>query len=177
MRFFNRFLINLLVILFLQDAMGFTINNTLGVTATVGGDGGNGGAISGRGGRATMGSSTPIMKFPNYYPLNFSPSRTSATFTATITPNVAYDIKISQGQGVGATENQRYLTQLGGTQQLKYNLFQDSGYQHPYGSIGQVLRRIGTGLPETITIYGEIPSNQMVEAGIYLDRVIIFITF
>ena len=164
-------------ILFLQNVMGFTINNTLGVTATVGGGGGNGGAISGGGSGATVGSSTPIMKFPNYYPLNFSPSRASSTFTVTVAPNVAYYIKISQGQGVGATENQRYLTQLGGTQQLKYNLFQDSGYQHPYGSMGQVLRRIGTGLPEMITIYGEIPSNQRVEAGTYLDRVTISITF
>lgn len=162
-----KLLISFLILLFFQDAVGFTVTNTLAVTATVGG-----------GANCTFGSTTD-MKFPNYYSLNSNPDYATGTVTVTCIPNLAYDIGIDKGQGAGATEEHRLLTKQGGNQQLNYGLFQDAGHQHMYGmAIGQnTLHQIATGSTEMITIYGEIPANQAVDAGIYLDRVTIFVTF
>lgn len=167
MRWFIKCSVGVLFFLFLQDAMGVTINNNLAVTATVGG-----------GANCTFGSTTD-MKFPNYYSLDSNPDYATGTVTVSCIPNLAYDIGIDKGQGAGATEDHRLLTKQGGNQQLKYGLFQDGGHQHMYGTvIGQnTLHQIATGSTEVITIYGEIPANQTVDAGTYLDRVTIFVTF
>ena len=162
-----KLLISFLILLFFQDAVSFTITNTLAVTATVGG-----------GANCTFGSTTD-MKFPNYYSLNSNPDYAIGTVTVTCLQSLAYDIGIDKGQGAGATESHRLLTKQGGNQQLNYNLFQDPGHQHMYGTvIGQnTLHQIATGSGEVITIYGEIPLNQAVDAGTYLDQVTIFVTF
>ncbi|MGC1854990.1 MAG: spore coat U domain-containing protein [Candidatus Aquirickettsiella sp.] len=162
-----KFSMGLLLCLIFQDAMCFTITNNLSIMATVGG-----------GANCTFGSTTN-MQFPNYYSLNSNPDYATGTVTVSCIPNLAYDIGIDKGQGAGATENRRLLTKQGGNQQLNYGLFQDAGHQHMYGTvIGQnTLHQIATGSAEVITIYGEIPSNQTVETGTYLDRVIIFVTF
>lgn len=163
----RKFLISLLFFLFVQNAVAFTINNTLSVTATVGG-----------GANCTFGSTTN-MRFPNYYSLNSNPDYATGTVTVMCIPNLAYDIGIDKGQGSGATEYHRLLTKQGGNQELNYGLFQDANHQHMYGTlIGQnTLHHIATGAAEMITIYGEIPGNQAVSAGTYLDRVTIFVTF
>ena len=150
-----------------QDVTGVTINNTLSVTATVGGWA-----------NCTFGSTANLV-FPNYSSLNSNSDNTTGTVTVTCTPNLAFDIGIDKGQGAGATESHRLLTKQGGNKQLKYGLFQDAGHQHTYGTvIGQnTLHQIARGSTEVIMIYGEIPSNQVVELGTYLDRVTIFVTF
>jgi len=167
MRCFIKFSISLLFVLVFQNAMCLTITNTLAVTATVGG-----------GANCVLGSTTN-MRFPNYYPLNFNPDYAIGTVTVTCLPNLVYDIGIDKGQGTGATEEHRLLTKQGGNQQLNYDLFQDANHQHMYGTvIGQnTLHQVATGSAELITIYGKIPSNQAVDAGTYLDRVTIFVTF
>jgi len=167
MRCFIKFSISILFFLVFQDVMGVTINNTLGVMATVGG-----------GANCTFGSVSD-MRFPNYYSFNSNPDYATGTVTITCIPNLAYDIGINKGQGAGATETHRLLTKQGGNQLLNYGLFQDAGHQHSYGTvIGQnTLHQIATGSAEVITIYGEIPSNQPVTAGVYLDRVTLFVTF
>ncbi len=158
---------SILLCLIFQDAKCLTITNTLAVMATVGG-----------GANCTFGSTTN-MQFPNYYPLNSNPDYTTGTVTVSCIPNLAYDIGIDKGQGAGATENHRLLTKQAGNQQLNYGLFQDAGHQRMYGTvIGQnTLHQIATGSTEVITIYGEIPRNQAVGAGTYLDRVTILVTF
>ena len=162
-----RVLTCLIMIFICQKVVGLTITNTLAVTATVGG-----------GANCTFGS-VSNMRFPNYYSLNSNPDYATGTVTITCIPNLAYDIGIDKGQGAGATEDHRLLTKQGGSQLLNYGLFQDAAHQHSYGTIiGQnTLHQIATGSAEVITIYGEIPGNQAVTAGIYLDRVTIFVTF
>lgn len=167
MRCFIRCLVSFLFFLVFQNARCLTITNILSVTATVGG-----------GANCTFGSTTN-MKFPNYYSFNSNPDYATGTVTVTCIPNLAYDIGVDKGQGAGATEDHRLLTKQDGNQQLNYGLFQDAGHQHMYGTvIGQnTLHQIATGSAEVITIYGEIPGNQAVDAGTYLDRVTIFVTF
>jgi spore coat protein U-like protein len=162
-----KFLISLLLFLLFQNVMCLTITNTLAVTATVGG-----------GANCVFGS-TSNMRFPNYNPLYTSPIYATGIVTVTCLANLAYDIGIDKGQGAGATENHRLLTKQGGNQVLNYGLFQDPSHEHMYGTvIGQnTLHQIATGSAEVITIYGEIPINQSVDAGTYLDRVTIFVTF
>lgn len=162
-----RVLTCLIMIFICQKALGLTITNILAVTATVGG-----------GANCTFGS-VSNMKFPNYYSLNSNPDYATGTVIVTCLENLAYDIGIDKGQGAGATEDHRLLTKQGANQQLNYNLFQDAAHHYIYGTlIGQnTLHQVATGSAQVITIYGEIPSNQSVAAGSYLDRVTIFVTF
>ncbi|EDP46515.1 Csu type fimbrial protein [Rickettsiella grylli] len=169
MGFLIRFFMGFLFFLVFEETMGFTMSNTLAVTATVGDE--NGGK-----GNCSL-NSIATMKFPNYYPLNPHPDDAIATMTVTCLSNLEYNIQINKGEGVGATEAHRFLTKLGGTQQLEYNLFQEANHQHKYGMGQNALHRVATGLPEVLAIYGQIPSNQKVEAGPYLDQVTIFVTF
>lgn len=167
MHYFSKLSIIFLLLLFFQNVMGVTINNTLGVMATVGG-----------GANCTFGA-VSNMRFSNYYSFNSNADYATGTVAITCIPNLAYDIGIDKGQGAGATEDHRLLTQQGGNQLLNYGLFQDAGHQHSYGTvIGQnTLHQIATGSAEVITIYGEIPRNQAVSAGTYLDRVTLFVIF
>ena len=162
-----RILTCLIMIFICQKVVGLTITNTLAVKATVGG-----------GANCTFGS-VSNMGFPNYYSFNSNPDYATGTVTITCTTNLAYDIGIDKGQGAGATEDHRLLTKQGGDQLLNYGLFQDAAHQHSYGTIiGQnTLHQIASGSAEVINIYGEIPGNQSVGTGSYLDRVTIFVTF
>ncbi|TLY47555.1 MAG: spore coat U domain-containing protein [Gammaproteobacteria bacterium] len=162
-----RVLTCLIMIFICQKALGLTITNTLAVTAIVGG-----------GANCKFGTVTN-MRFPNYYSFNSNSDNATGTVTITCIPSLSYDIGIDKGQGAGATEDHRLLTKQGGNQLLNYGLFQDAAHQHNYGTIiGQnTLHQVATGSAEVITIYGEIPSNQAVSAGTYLDQVTIFVTF
>jgi spore coat protein U domain-containing protein, fimbrial subunit CupE1/2/3/6 len=150
-----------------QKAVGLTISGILPVTATV---------ING--GNCSLGG-VRNMLFPQYSPLNSNPDDATGSVTVTCTPGMAYDIGINQGQSAGATEEHRMVTRRGGKQELNYGLFQDGNHKYNYGTIlGQnTLHQVGIGSPQIITIYGEIPINQLVEIGPYTDTVTIFLIF
>lgn len=162
-----RILTFLMMIFISQNILGLTVSGTLSVTANVGG-------VS----NCILGSVTNMM-FPNYSPLNSNPTDATGTITVTCVNNVPYDIGIDKGQGSGATEQHRLVTRVGGQQELNYNLYQDPGHVHLYGTVlGQnTLHQIGSNSVQVITIYGEIPINQPVETGLYTDIVNILIIF
>jgi spore coat protein U-like protein len=176
-----RILIGLLWVFVCQATMAGTATGALLVTATVcgsgpGGPGGGGGPC---GSQSCSLGEVRNMIFPSYSPLNANPDTATGAVTVNCTANLSYDIGINQGLAVGATEEHRMVTKVGGKQVLNYALFQDANHLHPYGTIlGQnTLHQVGTGSAQVITIYGEIPINQLVEVGSYSDTVTILVTF
>ncbi len=121
------------------------------------------------------------MLFPNYFP--FNPSSDDATSSIVVTCNVGipYDIGINQGQGAGATVNHRLMTET--TPKtiglLPYSLFWMSNHTINCGdTIGKDTQHwVGSGLPQTTTVYGEISARQGIEAGSYVDNVTVIVTF
>ena len=169
MLYLVRILAGLLLLFVCQNAVSGTATGTLTVSARVGGEVAS---------TCVLGMVKNI-NFPNYNPFNSAQDDATGSLTVNCTVNLPYDVGINKGQGNGATEDQRKVTILGGSQELTYNLFQDANHVHKYGTIiGQnTLHQLGTGMPQLITIYGEIPNNQSVEVGPYTDRVTIFVTF
>ena len=172
-----RILIGLLLVFICQNTAGGTATGVLSVTATVCGDGPGGNPCSPSASCVLGGVSN--MTFPSYSPLNANPDDATGAVTVNCTANLPYDIGINQGLGAGATEEHRMVTKIGGKQELNYALFQDANHVHNYGTIiGQnTLHQLGTGSSQVITIYGEIPINQLVEVGSYSDTVTILVTF
>lgn len=162
-----RILTCLIMIFICQKVVGGVATGTLAVTANVGG-------VS----NCTLGSVTNML-FPNYSSLNSKPTDATGTITVNCVNNIPYDIGIDKGQGASATEEQRLLTRVAGKQELNYNLYQDPGHVYLYGTmLGQnTLHQIGSNAAQIITIYGEIPKNQSVEAGPYRDIVNILVIF
>jgi spore coat protein U-like protein len=162
-----RILTCLVMIFICQKAVGGVATGTLSVTANVGGAS-----------NCTLGAVNNMI-FPNYNPLDTNPDYATGSVIVTCVADFPYDVGINQGQGAGATEEHRLVTRVGGQQELNYALFQDANHIHNYGTIiGQnTLHQLGTGSAQLITIYGEIPINQSVEAGPYTDIVTILVTF
>ncbi len=173
----DKILIGLLWIFVGQSALAATIG-TLMVTATVCGNPGPGG-VSPCGSRSCTLGAVSNMSFPGYNPLNTNPNNATGSVTINCTANLPYDIGINQGLAAGATEEHRMVTKIGGKQVLNYALFQDANHIHHYGTtLGQnTLHQLGTGSAQVITIYGQIPINQLVETGSYSDTVTILVTF
>ncbi|WP_218813710.1 Csu type fimbrial protein [Rickettsiella endosymbiont of Dermanyssus gallinae] len=167
MLYLVRILAGLFLVFICQSAVSATATGALAVTANVGGAE-----------NCVLGM-VNNMVFPNYSPFDGKPDDATGSLTVNCIANLPYDVGINKGQGNGATEDQRKATILGGSQELNYNLFQDANHVHKYGTIiGQnTLHQLGTGVPQLITIYGEIAMNQAVEVGPYSDRVTIFVTF
>ena len=70
---------------------------------------------------------------------------------------------------------QRYMSD--GTDTLAYNLYSNTGYSTAWDdSANKVTAPTGTGLPQTLTVYGSIPHGQNKPAGRYSDAVPIDVT-
>jgi spore coat protein U-like protein len=82
---------------------------------------------------------------------------------------------VGLGLGGQPTGSQRYMSD--GPATLAYNLYSDSGYSTAWDdSTNKVTAPTGTGLPQTLTVYGSIPQAQNKPAGSYTDTVTIDVT-
>lgn len=99
------------------------------------------------------------------------------TFTATCTAATPYVIGLNAGSGVGATTIDRKMTRTaGGTETLNYSLFSDTTRLANWGNGTTVaageLAGTGSGVAQTITVYGRIPAGQTsVPAASYADTI------
>jgi spore coat protein U-like protein len=66
-----------------------------------------------------------------------------------------------------------------GSSTLQYKLYSDSGHTVNVGvTVGtDTIAATGNGLTQTITIYGQIPANQLTTPGVYVDTVTATITY
>jgi spore coat protein U-like protein len=65
------------------------------------------------------------------------------------------------------------------TNTLTYSLYQDSGHATVWGNtIGtNTVTGTGTGIAQTLTVYGQIPATQYAAPGAYTDTVNVTLTY
>jgi spore coat protein U-like protein len=63
----------------------------------------------------------------------------------------------------------------GGT--LNYSLFRETGRTSNWGNTGTTDTVSGSGLLQTITVYGRIPAGQTPIVGVYTDTVTVTLTY
>ena len=111
---------------------------------------------------------------------NYSSTSTSASTSITVacTSGTTYNVGLDAGLGTGATVAARKMT-FGGTNTLEYGLFSNAGATTVWGNtVGtNTLSGTATGLPQILTVYGNIPAGQLVAPGAYLDTVTATITY
>ncbi|HJD56334.1 MAG TPA: spore coat U domain-containing protein [Rickettsia endosymbiont of Pyrocoelia pectoralis] len=101
------------------------------------------------------------------------------TLTVTCTVGTTYKVGLNAGQGTGATTTTRKMTGVvNTTSTLNYNLYSNSGRTTNWGNqVSDSVAGTGTGLPQTLTVYGKIPSGQNVAADTYNDTITATITY
>ncbi|MDR5728946.1 MAG: spore coat U domain-containing protein [Terriglobia bacterium] len=108
----------------------------------------------------------------------------SSTINVNCSKGVAFNVGLNAGATSGATVTTRAM--LNGTNQLDYDLFQDSGHSLNWGDTVGTDTEAGTGLGfgsanlVAMTVYGEIPDNavnQADPAGSYSDTVTVTVSF
>jgi spore coat protein U-like protein len=102
----------------------------------------------------------------------------TTTFTATCTTGTAYDLSLSAGTGSGATFASRLMTS--GADTLEYSLYTSSGRTTVWGdgTLGSsVVSSSGTGVSQSFTVYGRIPSTAAATVGTYSDTITVTATY
>lgn len=117
--------------------------------------------------------------------MNFAPAGllTAATLSTsninvTCTNNNAYRIALNGG-GTGNVAARR-LTRTGGTETIAYSLFTTEARNVIWGdgTAGTATRTgLGTGLAQTLTVYGRVPAQTTPRPGTYNDTITATITF
>jgi spore coat protein U-like protein len=89
-----------------------------------------------------------------------------------------YKVGLSAGNGAGSSTNDRRMTLTGGSAQLKYGLFSDSGRRTNWDNSGSgMVSGIGNATTQNLTVYGQIPAGQSVTQGTYTDTVTATLTY
>ena len=102
----------------------------------------------------------------------------SVTVTATCTVGTPYTLALDAGTGSGATVAVRRMTSGGDT--LEYALYQDVARTTPWGdgTAGTSTRSsTGTGLLQSFTVYGRVPSSAAAAVGVYTDTITVTATY
>jgi spore coat protein U-like protein len=117
------------------------------------------------------------LAFGTYSPTQATNTTASTTIAVTCTNGTPYNIGMGLGSGSGATVSARKMT--AGSNTLTYNLYQDSGYSTQWGTTIGTNTQTGTGsgLAQTITVYGSITALQSVPAGSYTDSITVTLTY
>ena len=104
-----------------------------------------------------------------------APALATGTFDVLCTSGTPYDVGLDLGANwTGAS---RAMKSPGGT--VRYVLYSDESRQKNWGeTVGDdTVADTGTGVAQTLTIYGRVPSQISVPTGIYTDTITITITF
>ncbi len=102
----------------------------------------------------------------------------SVTVTATCTLGTPYTLALDAGTGSGASVASRRMTS--GSDTLDYTLYQDAGRTTLWGdgTAGTSVRSsTGTGLVQTFTVYGRVPSSAVAPVGSYTDTITVTATY
>jgi spore coat protein U-like protein len=139
-----------------------TVTATIAVSATV---------------LSSCGVTALPLAFGTYSPTQSTNTTAQTTVVVTCTNGTPYNVGLNAGGGTGATVASRKLTS--GSNLLTYSLYSDTGYSTVWGNtIGtNTVTGTGTGLSQTINVYGSITALQTVPAGSYTDSVTVSLTY
>ena len=102
----------------------------------------------------------------------------SVSISAVCTVGTPYTLALDAGTGTGATVASRRMTSGGDT--LDYTLFQDASRTTLWGdgTAGTSTRSsTGTGLAQSFTVYGRVPSSAAAAVGSYADTITVTATY
>lgn len=167
MRNLNRFLLALILSIWLPSVSAATATGSMLNTATV-----LSACVV-----ATVGFTT------NYDPNAGSANTTTATVTTTCTLGASGTITLGQGANAdtGSTNAAplRRLSDGAGTPNyISYNLYQDNAYSTVWGNTaGTGVSVTGSGVAAIKTVYARLPASQNVPAGVFTDTVVVTLTY
>lgn len=99
------------------------------------------------------------------------------TIQARCTNTTPYSIALSNGIGGGTGPLQRKMVK--GGESVVYGLYRDAGHQSPFGStLGtDTFSGIGSGLAQSVSVYGRILPQATPSAGDYADTITVTLTY
>ena len=102
----------------------------------------------------------------------------SGSITVLCTNGTPYNVGLDAGTGSGSTVTTRKMSASGGGT-LNYALYRDAAHSNNWGTtIGtDTVTGTGSGLLQTLTVYGQIPASQTPLAGAYSDTVTVTLTY
>lgn len=95
----------------------------------------------------------------------------TTTITVKCTNGSAYQVGLNAGTAPGATAAARKMAS--GANLLTYALYSDAGRTTVWGDSvgGDTVHGIGTGLDQSLTVYGRVPAGQLPPVGSYTDTI------
>jgi spore coat protein U-like protein len=102
----------------------------------------------------------------------------TSTISVTCTISVPYNVGLNAGTATGATVTNRSMTGPSSTL-LGYKLLSNSARTINWGNtVGtDTVAGTGTGTQQSLTVYGQLPANQLVLPGSYADTITATITY
>jgi spore coat protein U-like protein len=95
----------------------------------------------------------------------------SSTLTVTCTNTTPYNVGLNPGATTGATVTTRQMKGTG-TNLLNYSLFSNSGMTINWGNTtGSWVAGTGNGNAQSLTVYGQVPANQLLAIDNYADTI------
>jgi spore coat protein U-like protein len=100
----------------------------------------------------------------------------TTSITVTCTNAAPYAVALDGGLSGATNPAQRKMSQA--SQQITYGLYQDSARTQPWGdAAGTTAAGTGSGLAQTFTIYGRVPSQGTPSPGTYADTVVVTVSY
>ncbi len=101
------------------------------------------------------------------------------TLTITCTLGTGYTVSLNAGTAPAATTSTRKMTGLvNTTSYLPYNLYSNAARTQNWGNqSSDWVPGTGTGLPQTLTIYGKIPQGANVPSDTYNDTITVTVAY
>jgi spore coat protein U-like protein len=101
----------------------------------------------------------------------------TSSITVTCTNALPYTIALDGGLSGATNPTQRAMSQA--SQQVTYGLYRDSARAQPWGdSVGtNTAGGTGSGLAQTLTVYGRVPAQTTPAPGTYSDTVVVTISY
>jgi spore coat protein U-like protein len=120
-------------------------------------------------------SATP-MAFVNY--TSITPADSTSTITVSCSDLTTYNVGLNAGTSTGATVTSRKMKGTG-TAVLAYHLYSDAARSVNWGdTVGtDTVTGTGTGAPQLLTVYGQVPAGQGPASGVYTDTITATVTF
>ncbi len=99
----------------------------------------------------------------------------SSTITVMCSLGTPYSVGLDLGQYASAGVRRMAL----GADRLTYQLFRDAALSLPFGAIGSGLTvpGVGTGIAQSVPVFGLLPAAQVVPLGAYTDTVTVTVEY
>lgn len=122
------------------------------------------------------------LAFGSYDAAALTPLDATTTLAVTCTTGTAYSVGLSAGNGAGATATNRVMTSAtaaAGNNTLTYGLFKDNAHLVNWDNSVSGTGNTGTGVPQAMTVYGQLAAGQFAAAPAtnYTDTITVTLTY